>query len=266
MLNALYKKDWKAHWKLLLVIFGVLAMYLAVIIGMYDPAGGDALEQLVALKMPEELLAAFGFTNQDASLLGFLASYLYGFLMLALPMVTTLIVANRLVAVMVDRGAMASLLSSAVTRRQVVFTQAVFLISLVAAQVLFTTGAGILLCEISFPGQLDQAGFIRLNGGLFMVHLALSGVSFFFSCLFNESRLSLAFCAGIPVMFLVMQMLFNYNEKLSLLRWLSLFSLYNPNDFVSGNPVLVPMLALGGVAAVLYVAGTLVFDRKDLPL
>ncbi len=66
-------------------ILAAITLYFAVIIGMYDPADGTALQQLVAMKLPEEFLAAFGFTNMDNSLLGFLSGYLYGFLLLALP-------------------------------------------------------------------------------------------------------------------------------------------------------------------------------------
>ncbi len=161
---------------------------------------------------------------------------------------------------------MASLLSSAVTRRQVALTQAAFLISTVFTICLFITGIGILLSEVSFPGLLNIQGFLKLNSGLFLTLLATSALCFFFSCLFNESRLSLALGAGLPVMFLVMQMLVNYNPDLGLLKWLSLFSLFVPTDFTGGQPVLIPMLALGAVSLVFYTAGILVFDKKDLPL
>ncbi len=266
MITTLYKKDWKAHWKLMVGILAAITLYFAVIIGMYDPADGTALQQLVAMKLPEEFLAAFGFTNMDNSLLGFLSGYLYGFLLLALPLIPIIAIANRLVASLVDRGAMASLLSSAVTRRQVALTQAAFLISTVFTICLFITSIGILLSEVSFPGLLNIQGFLKLNSGLFLTLLATSALCFFFSCLFNESRLSLALGAGLPVMFLVMQMLVNYNPDLGLLKWLSLFSLFVPTDFTGGQPVLIPMLALGAVSLVFYTAGILVFDKKDLPL
>jgi len=67
-------------------------------------------------------------------------------------------------------------------------------------------------------------------------------------------------------MFLVMQMLVNYNPDLKALRWLSFFSLFAPGDFVAGSPVWLPMLALALIATALYAAGVVVFDKKDLPL
>ena len=266
MLTTLYKKDWRTHGKLVLVFLAVILMYLAVIIRMYDPADGDVLRQLTAMKLSPELLSAFGFSSIDNSLAGFLASYLYGFLLLALPLALIVMLANRLVSALVDKGSMASILSSAVTRRQVAFTQAVFLVTLVVLMTAFTTGAGLLLGEISFPGLLDPARFLRLNFGLLMALLAISAVSFFFSCLFSESRLSLAFGAGIPVLFLVAQMLYNYDKNLGFLRYFSLFSLFVPEDFVGGAPVILPVVILGLITLALYGAGILVFDRKDLPL
>lgn len=266
MITTLYRKDWRSHWKLLVGIMGAITLYFAVIIGMYDPADGSALEQLVAMKLPEEFIKAFGFATMDNSLLGFLSSYLYGFLLLALPLVAIIAIANRLVASLVDRGSMAAILSSAVTRRQVALTQAAFLISAVLALCLYITGIGMLLSELSFKGLLDHAAFLKLNAGLCMALLAVSAVCFFFSCLFTEARLSLAFGAGLPILFLIIQMLVNYNDKLGALRWLSLFSLFVPGDINAGQPVLVPMLVLGLVTAALYAAGILVFDRKDLPL
>ncbi len=266
MLLTLFKKEWKSNWKLLFAIMAVITMYFAVIIGMYDPTDGDILKQLVALKLPEELLAAFGFIGQDNSLLGFLTGYLYGFLLLALPLIPIVVMANRLIAAKVDRGSMSSILSSAVKRRQVTFTQAIFLISVVLVLVLYMAVTGIVLSELNFPGLLDIGRFALLNVGLFIMLLAVSSLCFFFSCLFIESRFSLAFGAGLPILFLIIQMLVNYDSSLKVLRWFSLFSLYVPNDFLSGASVIVPLAVLGVISLVLYSTGVLVFDRKDLPL
>lgn len=266
MLTTLYKKDWKAHWKLLAAILGAITLYFAVITGMYDPKDGTVLQQLVALKLPEAFISALGFTALDNSLASFLASYLYGFLLIALPMVPIILIANRLMAALVDRGSMAFLLSGAVSRRQVALTQALFLSSCVLAVALFIAGIGMLLAEMSFPGLLDQRRFLQLNAGLLMALLAISGVSFFFSCLFNETRLFLPLGAGLPVLFLVVQMLVNYDPGLSALRWLTPLTLFVPADLAQGKVDAGALLALGALALALYAGGIVVFDRKDLPL
>lgn len=266
MLGTLYKKDWKTHYKLLVIILLVMAMYFTVILGMYDPADGSVLAQLVAMKLPQEVLAAFGFANADNSLVGFLSSYLYGFLLLVLPLVLIVILANKLVAALVDRGSMAAILSSAVTRRQVALTQAAFLISQVLILASFATGLGLALSALRFPGLMDVPAFLRLNLGLLAIHLCLSGLSFFFSCLFSEARLSQAMGAGLPVLFLVVQMLINYDSGLGALKYFTLFSLFTPENLIGASPNYLPLAALAGLALLLYSAGILVFDQKDLPL
>ena len=59
----------------LLVIFGaVIALYVSIIISMYDPEMMKTLDSFVEA-MPE-LMAAVGMKENAASLLGFMVSYL----------------------------------------------------------------------------------------------------------------------------------------------------------------------------------------------
>ena len=134
MLNSvLLKNTLRSNYKLLLIFLGVLAMYMTIIIGMFDPNDLDILNQLAALKLSPELLAAFGFTLTDTSLVGFISSYFYGLLMLALPMVCYIILGNSLVAKLVDRGSMASVLSLLFQEKKVAFTQGMFLLAAITS-------------------------------------------------------------------------------------------------------------------------------------
>lgn len=111
---TLYKREMKGSWKLLVIFGAVLTMYVAIIISMYEP---DMLKLLdsYAQAMPE-LMAAVGMTAGAADLLGFMISYLYGFILLVFPMVFCILRANGLVAKYVDRGSMACLLAAPVRR------------------------------------------------------------------------------------------------------------------------------------------------------
>ncbi len=266
MLNpTLLKRGLASGWKLFVIFAAVLTMYMAVIAGMYDPEDADLLNQLASLKLSPELLSAFGFVLTDMSLAGFLASYYYGMLMLAFPMVLYIMLANRLVASMVEKGSMASILSAPVTRRSVAVTQGFLLILSIGLLVGFVTGIGIAFCEVLFPGSLDIAAFLRVNLGVFLLHTALGGVCFFSSCLFNDSRKSLALGAGLPVLFYIVHMLRSARTDLTVLKYLTPFSVYDPHGLIAGDSM-APLLflLLGGL--VLYAAGVFVFDRKDLSL
>jgi len=95
----------------------------------------------------------------------------------------------------------------------------------------------------------------------------MGGFCFFASCLFNESRLSVALGAGVPVLFFLIRMLANMGGKLETLRYITLFTLFQPDKLLAGEAagwVFAAVLGLLGTA--LYVAGILLFHRRDLPI
>lgn len=263
---TLFNKNLKSNYKLILIFMGVLAMYFSIIAHMYDPDDLDIINQLSSLKLSPELLEAFGFTLADTTLTGFISSYFYGLLMLAFPMICYIILCNSLVAKLVDRGSMSNLLSTPTSRMKISMTQCIFALLSITAIITFVTVWGIILCEIKFEGMLDIGAFIKLNLGALLVHFAISGICFFSSCFFNESKSSLMIGAGVPIAFLLFQMLSNANEDIPALKYLTLFSLFKPADIIHGEAVLPQMISLALCGAILYAAGIMVFNKKDLPI
>ena len=86
MINStLYFREMKKSIKMLVIFGAVITMYVTIIIGMYDPELMKSLEGFYDM-MPE-LMAAVGMKAGATSLLGFMVSYLYGFIFLIFPMV-----------------------------------------------------------------------------------------------------------------------------------------------------------------------------------
>lgn len=266
MSKALFMRDLKAHGRLLAGFILILLMYFLVILNMFDPENPDIMSSLVSFKLSPTLLKAFGFDLATTELNGFIAGYFYGMLMLAFPLALLVMTGNKLVAHLVERGSMASILSAPLTRRRVALTQALFLILCAALLVAAVTLCGLIAAEIVFPGQMERAVFIRMNLGALAVHLFIGGVAFFFSCLFSDTRWSLLLGSGLPVLFLLLQMLSKTGKKADFLRYLTPFSLYEPMDYIKGLGVLPGALALLGAAILLYAGGILVFERKDLSI
>ena len=78
--------------KMLLIFAAVISMYAVIIIGMYDP---EMMETLKAFEeMMPELMAAVGMSTGETTLLGFMVSYLYGFIFLIFPMVYCILRGN----------------------------------------------------------------------------------------------------------------------------------------------------------------------------
>lgn len=91
------------------IIAAVVILYACVIIGMYDPELGESLA-LMRDAMPE-LFAAFGMADQGTTLLEFVVNYLYGFLLVVLPLVLVAVLASRLVVRHIERGSISYLLA-----------------------------------------------------------------------------------------------------------------------------------------------------------
>ena len=266
MSPALLKYDIRSNRLLWLVILAIFAMYLVIIIGMFDPNEASAINDMLAL-LPESLLKLMGFTIAGTTLLTFISGFIYGFLVFLFPMVYSIVLNNRLVAAHVDRGSMAYLLSTPNSLGRLAVTQAVFSLGSIAALLAGVTIMGIAVSLVMFPGALDVGKFLLLNGYLILMYWVIGGIGFLAGCAFNETRYSLAFGAGIPLMFLVMKMLGNTGEKVAWAGKFSIFSLFDPNKLFAGDIfVAYACVALVLLTAVLYGSAVLLFKKRDLPL
>jgi len=217
--------------------------------------------------LPKEVVSAMHFSEHETSLVGFLAGYFYGFLILLFPLIYAAITANRAIAGYVDSGSMAFLLSTPNPRWKIALTQAVYLAGSVALLIVFTMLVGIAVSQAMFPGALDIGRFALLNLGALLLYFALSAIGFLASCLFDETHLSLALGAGLPVLFLLMKLIAGVSEDLAPIGRASLTSLFDPAAILAGARSVPPsFLALLLIGAVLYVAGIVIFSKKDLPL
>ena len=266
MINlTLFKRELKASYKVFLIIFAVLMMYTGIITGMFDPKLGEVLEQFTQV-MPE-LMSAFGMTNPGTTLIEFLASYLYGFLFLVFPMIFEIILANRLVARYVDQGSMAYLLASPLTRGKIILTQATVMWTSLGALIMLITLGEIGFAQLMFPGELDMMILFKMNIGLYVLHLSISGICFFASCISNEIKLSYSIGAGVPILFLLIQMLSNVGEKLEIFKYFTIFSLYPSSQIASGEKSAYGfMCILLMIALALYALGGYLFTKRDLPV
>ncbi len=260
---TLYKRGMHESWKLLLIFAAVLTMYFTIIISMFDPALGSALNEF-AEAMPE-LMAMVGMNPTSTTLIGFISAYLYGFIMLVFPMIFSILCANRLVARHVDRGSMAYLLAAPVRRRSVAFTQMKVIASGIFALVAYATMMSIIACELSFPGDLEIGKFILLNIGVLCLHFFIGGICFLCSCVFSDTKYSIGFGAGIPALAFIVQMMANAGAELENAKYATFFTLFHPDGITVGEAGAIwGMVALFVGAVILFVLGIVVFTRKDL--
>lgn len=263
--KPLLKASIKLNYIVFFIILAVLMLYLPIIISMYNPDTQESLKEMLTA-LPKELVAAMGFANIGTTLISFIGSYFYGFLILLLPMIYCIVVANRSIASHVDKGSMAYLLSTPNKRTKIAGTQAFFLIVTTSLLIIFVTIVGIALSSILFPGELDVSAFLLLNTGTLLLYFALTGIGFFASCFFNDTKNSLTLGAGLPVAFLVLQMISDVGDATEFLKYFTIYTLFNPEKIIQGESYLPSFIVLGAIALVTYSAGIYAFQKRDLPL
>lgn len=259
---TLYKREMKKSLLTLGIFAAIMTLYVSVIISMYDPALMASLDEWVEL-LPQ-LLAAVGMTAGATNLLSFMSSYLYGFILLLIPMVFAILRGNALIAKYVDSNAMVTLTAAPVKRRAIARTQAAVLATGVSAFVLYATVLEI-VCAAQFPGELEIQKLLVLNAGLLALQLFIGGVCFFASCLFSETKHSIALGAGIPLLMYVLQALANIGGAAEKAKYFTFFTLFNPNGLIAGETAALAGAAVLFVGALaLFFAAVEVFARKDL--
>ncbi|WP_202710613.1 ABC transporter permease subunit [Sporosalibacterium faouarense] len=266
MNKTLLKATFKSNWGVGLIIAAVMIMYAFSIISIYDPNSLAGLTDMVKM-MPKELVAAMGFEDLGTTLTTYVGNTYYNFIAILFPMIYVIIVGNRLVAKHVDSGSMAFLLSTPNSRLTIVKTQALYLLSSITAIFLLLILAAISICQAMFPGSLDIGGFLLLNLVSLLTFYAIGGITFLFSCIFNDTKQSLSFGAGVPIAFFVLNMLSNAGEQMSWLKYFTIFSLLNPTEILEkSSTTLISIIILLMISAITYTCGIVLFNRRSLPL
>ncbi|MGU3472538.1 ABC transporter permease subunit [Paenibacillus sp. D51F] len=258
--KAIFKQTLKANMKLWLVFTVIMTVFHVVLIAVFDPSTISDMSGMVKDTPLANLLG-------EATFLGMLAKTFYGIQGILLPIVFIIMTANSLIASQVDRGSMAYLLSTPTKRSTVVLTQAAYLISSLILMILIVTIAGCASIQL-FQGDTDfqQSSYFMLNLGLFLLMFATSGISFFFSCVFNLTKNSLAWGAGIPMAFFLLNLMGDVDSSLEKLKYISMNALFDTSAVLNNGNYAISYAVLAAVGIVLYLLGVRVFKNKDLPL
>lgn len=264
MSKALFISTLQRTYKLFGVFIALILFYVIVIIGMYT----SNVESDPFKMLPEAMRDAFGFGEGMNGLLGFVASGFYGVTFVIFMMILCIIATNQLMAHLIDRGSMAYLLSTSVSRGKVAITQALVMISGLFVIILLTTFAGLISVPILYENpDFNQGAFIQINIMGFLLFFVISGYCFLFSSIFNEAKNSLASSGGLSVLFYMFQLLSNMSEDLDWLDYLTVLSLFQPSAIASGDADIIPhAITLGLSGFLLYAIAVYVFTRRDLPL
>ncbi len=228
--------------------------------------------------LPEEVSEAIEEIGQMDLYTLIVGSIFYKLAGLLLPIIYMIMTSNNLIAGQVDSGSMAYVLSTSTKRSTVAFTQAVYLIGSLFAMFSLTTATGcVCLSLVTEEVELTCRKLVMLNTGAFLVLLALSGLCFFTSCIFDRSKHSMAIGGGLSIFALVAAMLGLFGspvipsvvrlEALNNFNYATVISLFDVISIIDGtNDFIWKFCILGAAGIAGYVAGSLRFTKKDLPL
>lgn len=258
----LLKKETKSNYKIFLIFLSVLAMYTFIIVSMFNPEMEKMLEEFS--KVMPEIMSAVGMGNPGTTLVSFMATYLYGFLALIFPLVFVIMLSNRLIARYVDTGSMTYILSSPNSRVKIARTQMFFIILSIFAMVTCLVIMGLVAGAIFYPNELNIQSYLLMNVGVFLLHFAIGGFCFFVSCSF-DSKKSYLLSVGIPIAFYIFQMLANMGDKLEILKYFTIFTLFDPTAIINGDSyAYVFMGVLFLIGACFYFLAIYNFKKRDL--
>ncbi len=261
---ALFKSNIKYNYLIWALMTAIFFMYFAIMLSMYDPEYLEAMQQVMNM-LPPSLVQAMNFDSMGTDLYSFMSGYMYGFLLFLFPMVVSIIINHRLVASHVDSGSMAYLLASPNSRTKIIITQIIFSLFSIAMLFIVYTGLALLTSQAMFPDEMQVGNFLLLNLYAFILYAGLGGIGFFFSTLFSDKSISLSFGIGIPVAFLIFQMLSNADEKLEGFKYLTMFTLFDFEKVgIDNGYVWLFMGILLFIAAVFYSCSIYIFNKKNL--
>ncbi|WP_455683666.1 ABC transporter permease subunit [Thomasclavelia sp.] len=192
------------------------------------------------------------------------------------------ILANSLIADQVDRGSMAYVLSTPTKRSAVAITQMVFMI-VVPFLILTVVCATRIGTSFMFYDEVNVAGMLALFGGMYILVEAVCGLCYMGSCLFSQSKKSMAFGGGLAVWFFLASMIGMFGSEnmvntgmgvteLSIFNKLTLVGLYDVNSLSTVGTASIDttfvwkLLILVVIAVACYAIGANRFSKKDLPL
>lgn len=244
----------------------ILLMYQTILIFMYTPSFIDKMTDMASGM--GSMGQMYGMDKMPKGFSGYFAQFYYGTIIPMFMLVYNIIVGNKIIAGRVDKGSMSCLLATPNTRNKISISSGIFLLLSNVIIIGINAVIGYICCLAYKEADISLKHTLILSAGAILMVCAVSAICYFFSCLFNESKNSLAFGAGIPIVFFLFFMLKDFGEKLEVFKKVTIFSLYMPVKIVDNDysPYLIGFGVLAAIIIALYIAGVKIFNKKDIPV
>jgi ABC-2 type transport system permease protein len=178
--------------------------------------------------------------------------------------------ANKLIAVQVDRGSMAYVLSNPIKRSTIAMTQLILLALTAVGSYSATTIVHLISAALKDTGD-TAAQIFQLNLGACLTTLVIAGICYMASCIFNLSRHSLGLGGGITAVSFIFYFISMFSmigpEGMKVFKYFTFLTLYDVESITLGSGDWVWKFCILAVFAIgTFATGVVTFNKKDLPL
>ncbi|KGK86211.1 ABC transporter permease [Desulfosporosinus sp. HMP52] len=268
MNRALFRAMFKQHRKKIAVISTGIVLYEGLLTWVYPVIAENPAVTEIAVSLPTAVKTVFGVPEnaRTDTFEAFISGQFFARIWVMLMAVYGIQTANNLLAKMVDDCSIALLLSTPISRSEILSTQAAVLIFLGGILVTVTilglffgaSRSGITICH-------DR--YVRLGLLGFSFFSLIEIYSLFFSVWFVEEERALTYAAGLTLIFYCLDIVGGLSNKYSWLKKVSLFQLFQPQEVLEGskNPA-GSIVGLNLVSMILWQWAKRVFESQDLAI
>lgn len=214
---------------------------------------------------------------------GSLINHMYYTVTGILPLLLLLVIlANSLIAELVDQGSMAYVLSTPTKRSAVAITQMIFLI-VVPLIIVALVGASRIGTSFIFYDEVNVKSLVALFIGMYILLEAIAGICYLGSTWFSQSKKALGFGGGLTVWFFLASLIGMFGaenmvnsgmgiEELGIFNKLTLIGLFDTDALATigtshvDTSFVWKLAVLIAISVTCYTVGALRFTKKDLPL
>lgn len=268
MNRALFRAMFKQYRKKVAAISAGIVLYEGLLTWVYPVIAKNPAVTEVAESMPSAVKTVFGISENARvdTFEAFISGQFFARIWVMIMGLYGIQTANASLAKMVEDGSLAFLLSTPVSRSEIISTQTRVLIStntiLVAAMI-----SGVYLGTFCSGIKIEHGRYIDL-GLLGLSFFSLIEIySLFFSAWFVEEERALTYAMGLTLAFYGLDIVGGLNDKLSWLKKLSLFQWFQPQEVLEGtSDPAWPILGFSVTSTVLWLLTNKVFEAQDLAI
>ncbi|HET8522586.1 MAG TPA: ABC transporter permease subunit [Thermomicrobiales bacterium] len=239
------------------------AAYAAMILSIFPTLRGNSRQMQDYLdSMPDALIKAFGIAD-ITTLPGFLGAEYLNLVWPIIAAVFAILAGSAVVAREIDQGTVELWLSVPESRARLLWAK-LGAVALGIIAIVIATIVTIVLGATLIDETVSASAIIATTGVLAAFTLAIGGYAAFFSSWMSERGKAAGLAAGLTLVFYALWIVASLSNTLHSLRYVSIFSLYDPQTALATGDIpwakIAVLLVIGVVGAV---AAVKIFQRRD---